>query len=252
MGVLYQRVGDGTYLNSNASNILHEPMEFLILMGDISHEELVEAWLIVETEVVARAAERATARKMGLPDACAVYAAGQEADGIAAQAQAGFPELSLSASEWVDRADQSHSVRLGELLCGRPLQPVFLVYPKLGGEEDSVPLGQSPSAPRLRMEEVEQGMAVWHARTLQRVPSGLSTALLGGHSDPISPITLFVKCAGTRSVGNPHATRVMRRELETGGSGASPSYRTSSRPYQQIEIRSYFKTLRKTIMRQAI
>ena len=30
--------------------------------------------------------------------------------------------------------------------------------------------------------------------------------------------------------------RVMRRELETGGSGASPSYRASSRPYQEIEI----------------
>jgi GntR family transcriptional repressor for pyruvate dehydrogenase complex len=60
MGVLYQRVGDGTYLNSNAANILHEPMEFLILMGDISHEELFEARLIVESELAARAAERAT------------------------------------------------------------------------------------------------------------------------------------------------------------------------------------------------
>src|SRR5438034_1541941 len=87
----------------------------------------------------------------------AAYAARQEADGIAAQAQAGLPKISLSAREGVDRADQSHSARLGELLCGRPLQPVFLVYPKLGGEEDSVPLGQSPSAPRLRMEAVEQG-----------------------------------------------------------------------------------------------
>src|SRR5438045_7645002 len=83
----------------------------------------------------------------------AAYAARQEADGVAAQAQAGLPKLSLSAREGVDRADQSHSARLGELLCGRPLQPVFLVYPKLGGEEDSVPLGQSPSAPRLRRSE---------------------------------------------------------------------------------------------------
>ena len=64
MGVLYQRVGDGTYLNSNAANILHEPMEFLILMGDISHEELFEARLIVETELVARAAERAMAEDL--------------------------------------------------------------------------------------------------------------------------------------------------------------------------------------------
>jgi GntR family transcriptional repressor for pyruvate dehydrogenase complex len=64
MGVLYQRVGDGTYLNSNASAILQEPIEFLILMGDISHEELFEARLIVETELVARAAERATAEDL--------------------------------------------------------------------------------------------------------------------------------------------------------------------------------------------
>jgi len=64
MGVLHQRVGAGTYLNSNASKILQEPMEFLILMDDISHEDLFEARLIVETELVARAAERATAEDL--------------------------------------------------------------------------------------------------------------------------------------------------------------------------------------------
>ncbi len=64
MGVLYQRVGDGTYLNKDAANILHEPMEFLILIGDLSHEELFEARLIVETELVRRAAERATAEDL--------------------------------------------------------------------------------------------------------------------------------------------------------------------------------------------
>src|SRR4029077_9734017 len=96
----------------------------------------------------------------------AAYATRQEADGIAAQAQAGFSELSLSAGEGVDRADQSHSARLGELLCGRPLQPVLLVYPRLGREEDSVPLGEGRKTPGLRMEAVEQGMVVWHARAL--------------------------------------------------------------------------------------
>ena len=59
IGVVSQRVGDGTYLNGGGSAILDEPMEFLILMAGISMEELMEARLIVEPELAARAAERA-------------------------------------------------------------------------------------------------------------------------------------------------------------------------------------------------
>lgn len=61
MGVLHQRVGDGTYLSSSAGAILSEPMEFLVLIDGISHLELFEARMIVEPELAARAAERATA-----------------------------------------------------------------------------------------------------------------------------------------------------------------------------------------------
>jgi GntR family transcriptional repressor for pyruvate dehydrogenase complex len=60
MGVVSQRVGDGTYLNVAAPSILAEPMEFLILLDGISFEELMEARLIVEPELAARAAVRAT------------------------------------------------------------------------------------------------------------------------------------------------------------------------------------------------
>ena len=60
MGVVSQRVGDGTYLNSAAPSMLAEPMEFLILLDGISFEELMDARLIVEPELAARAAERAT------------------------------------------------------------------------------------------------------------------------------------------------------------------------------------------------
>lgn len=60
LGVLSQHVGDGTYLSANAANVLREPIEFLILMGDISDEELFDARLIVESELAARAAQRAT------------------------------------------------------------------------------------------------------------------------------------------------------------------------------------------------
>jgi len=60
MGVVSQRVGDGTYLNGAAPAILAEPMEFLILLDGISFQELMDARLIVEPELAARAAERAT------------------------------------------------------------------------------------------------------------------------------------------------------------------------------------------------
>jgi GntR family transcriptional repressor for pyruvate dehydrogenase complex len=59
MGVISQRVGDGTYVNAAASSILSEPMEFLILLDGISTSELMEARLIVEPELAAHAAERA-------------------------------------------------------------------------------------------------------------------------------------------------------------------------------------------------
>jgi GntR family transcriptional repressor for pyruvate dehydrogenase complex len=61
MGVLSQRVGDGTYLSQTAETILNEPIDFLVLLDDLSHHELFETRLIVEPELAARAAERATA-----------------------------------------------------------------------------------------------------------------------------------------------------------------------------------------------
>lgn len=61
MGVLTQRVGDGTYLNASAELILNEPLDFLIALDDLTHYELFETRLIVEPELAKRAAERATA-----------------------------------------------------------------------------------------------------------------------------------------------------------------------------------------------
>lgn len=60
MGVLSQRVGDGTYLNKSAETILNEPLDFLIVLDDLTHHELFETRLIVEPELASRAAERAT------------------------------------------------------------------------------------------------------------------------------------------------------------------------------------------------
>ncbi|MEO7142706.1 MAG: FadR/GntR family transcriptional regulator [Bryobacteraceae bacterium] len=64
LGVVRQRVGDGTYLSTSASEILTEPLEFLVLLDGISLAELLETRLIVEPELAARAAERATAEDL--------------------------------------------------------------------------------------------------------------------------------------------------------------------------------------------
>jgi len=64
MGVLTQRVGDGTYLSTSAELILNEPLDFLILLDDLSHRELFETRMIVEPELAARAAERARAEDL--------------------------------------------------------------------------------------------------------------------------------------------------------------------------------------------
>jgi len=60
MGVLTQRVGDGTYLSASADSILEEPLDFLILLDDLTHHELLETRMIVEPELAARAAQRAS------------------------------------------------------------------------------------------------------------------------------------------------------------------------------------------------
>src|ERR1700691_6307060 len=64
MGVISQRVGDGTYLSSDASAVLAEPMEFLFLLDETSSQELIETRLIVEPTLAARAAERATSEQL--------------------------------------------------------------------------------------------------------------------------------------------------------------------------------------------
>jgi GntR family transcriptional repressor for pyruvate dehydrogenase complex len=58
MGIVHQRVGDGTYLTHDASTTLRAPLDFLILVDGISVQELFEARRIVEPELAARAARR--------------------------------------------------------------------------------------------------------------------------------------------------------------------------------------------------
>ena len=58
MGIVVQRVGDGTYLTQDASTTLGAPLDFLILVDGITFQELFEARRIVEPELAARAALR--------------------------------------------------------------------------------------------------------------------------------------------------------------------------------------------------
>lgn len=64
MGVLSQHVGDGTYLSESAETILNEPLDFLVLLDDLSQHELFETRLMMEPELTARATERATAEDL--------------------------------------------------------------------------------------------------------------------------------------------------------------------------------------------
>jgi GntR family transcriptional regulator, transcriptional repressor for pyruvate dehydrogenase complex len=60
VGVLSQRVGDATYLSSDARTFFREPLDFLILLSGVSDEELFGLRLLVEPELAAIAAKRAS------------------------------------------------------------------------------------------------------------------------------------------------------------------------------------------------
>ncbi len=66
MGVITQKVGDGSYLNNDASDVLAVPMEFLFLLDDTTLQELTEMRLMMEPGLAAKAAERATAADIAM------------------------------------------------------------------------------------------------------------------------------------------------------------------------------------------
>ena len=66
MGVITQKVGDGSYLNKDASSVLAVPMEFLFLLDDTSPQELIEMRLMIEPALAAKAAERADSQDVAL------------------------------------------------------------------------------------------------------------------------------------------------------------------------------------------
>src|SRR5450755_1797993 len=134
----------------------------------------------------------------------AVIAERQEADGLARQAQRDFPDLSFPAGGRGDRQDQSDPTRLGEVLRDRPLESVFLLYPKLGKTKIRRHLARACQRRGLGWKRWSRE---WLDGTLGLFSEYRVSYLLGSRSSLIGPITFDVKCAGARSAGNPHATR---------------------------------------------
>lgn len=60
IGVITQKVGDGSYLNTDTSAVLAVPMEFLFLLDDTSVQELTELRMLVEPGLARLAALRAS------------------------------------------------------------------------------------------------------------------------------------------------------------------------------------------------
>jgi GntR family transcriptional repressor for pyruvate dehydrogenase complex len=64
LGVVSQKVGSGTYVNTNGEEILERPLEFVLMIDAISHYEVLDTRLMLEPELAARAAENATAEHL--------------------------------------------------------------------------------------------------------------------------------------------------------------------------------------------
>ena len=98
MGVVSQRVGDGTYLNSGTSILLDEPLDFLIVLEDSSLFELFELRLLVEPELASRAALRAQPADLEKMRASIRKMRGSRARQSRLQADADFHEAIFNAS----------------------------------------------------------------------------------------------------------------------------------------------------------
>lgn len=64
VGAISQRVGDGSYLSADGSNLLDLPLSLLILLDGVSLVEVFEARSMIEPELAARAAECASSEDL--------------------------------------------------------------------------------------------------------------------------------------------------------------------------------------------
>lgn len=99
MGVLSQRVGDGTYLRESCGEILTRPLELLIVLDNITAGELLDTRLIVEPELAARAAERATSADLETIDQTLLDMRGQRGVRKLTELDIAFHEAIFVASQ---------------------------------------------------------------------------------------------------------------------------------------------------------
>ena len=110
-----------------------------------------------------------------------------------------FLSAPVSAGQWGGAAHQPYSARLGHLLCGGPIQSVFLVYPKLGGDQTAAALAAEPEASGLRVDSMALAAGLadgWGLPRLPRAPVSASSRFCS-----VGRITSDAKSAGKRSAG---------------------------------------------------
>ena len=87
--------------------------------------------------------------------AAPVYAEDKESDGADGEAERHLSKIPEPARRAGDRVDKPDLARLGELLCGRALESVFLIYQRLGRKEDPAPHDACPKSEGFRLEAME-------------------------------------------------------------------------------------------------
>jgi GntR family transcriptional repressor for pyruvate dehydrogenase complex len=60
LGLIKSRAGDGTYIQSSLSRVLNQHFQWMILLNEVKHLEVYELRKIIEPDVAALAAKRAT------------------------------------------------------------------------------------------------------------------------------------------------------------------------------------------------
>jgi GntR family transcriptional repressor for pyruvate dehydrogenase complex len=60
LGLIRSRAGDGTYIQSSLTRVLNQHFQWMILLNEVKHLEIYELRKIIEPEVAALAAKRAT------------------------------------------------------------------------------------------------------------------------------------------------------------------------------------------------
>src|SRR6476660_9331932 len=179
--------------------------------------------------------------------ACQLYAAAQEANGATAEAQGCVSPPPIAASGSGRAVDQPDTTRLGELLCGGAFQRVLQLHQRLGGKEGSAPHAARSETKGLRLDAMEQAVAVRILAAVQRLPGSPTAA--ERRPSTIGPKCVGGKQTGERSAGNLHAAfgeagagnvarsrwcDTRRRKGETtGNTNFDLNRRASPRPYLQ-------------------